>query len=289
VIRRTGLSADVLRAWERRYGAVRPARSSGGQRLYSADDLERLVLLQRATFGGHSIGEIARLDREALEALLDNTGRGPPGHETVALERLVREAMAATDALDSSALERLLRAGALSIGSEVFIDSALPRFLRAVGDRWHRGSLTPAHEHLASQVVRRVTVWLSAAYEPRPDAPTMIVSTPAGELHEFGALLAAATAANAGWKPVYLGPSLPAVDLVAAATQLRASMVAVSAVYVDGDAALRELREIRSGLPEAAKLIIGGAAAGRLERSLDGTEIRVLHDLAALRSLLSET
>ncbi|MDF2770629.1 MAG: transcriptional regulator, MerR family [Geminicoccaceae bacterium] len=288
VMRRTGLSADVLRAWERRYGAVKPTRSSGGQRLYSAEDVERLILLQRATSGGHSIGEIARLDREALDALLDRTGRDPATHETAALNHLVREAIAATDALDDTNLERVLRGGALSLGSEVFIDEALPRFLRAVGDRWHRGSLTPAHEHLASQGVRRVTAWLSAAYGPRSDAPTIVVATPAGELHELGAGLAAVVSAGAGWRPVYLGANLPAVDIIAAATQVRASVVALSTVYVDGDAALRELQQIRTGLPNSATLIIGGAAAGRLERSLDGTAIRVLPDLATLRRALRE-
>src|SRR5687767_8040152 len=74
VIRRTGLSADVIRAWERRYGAVAPSRSDGGQRLYSEDDVVRLVLLRNATAQGHSIGEIAALDISALEAL--STRRG---------------------------------------------------------------------------------------------------------------------------------------------------------------------------------------------------------------------
>ena len=71
VIARTGLTADVLRAWERRYGAVRPQRSGGRQRLYSEEDVTRLTLLRRATLAGHSIAEVARLRTEALEALVD--------------------------------------------------------------------------------------------------------------------------------------------------------------------------------------------------------------------------
>ena len=76
VIRRTGLSADVIRAWERRYGAVSPDRSDGGQRLYTEEDVVRLVLLQKATAEGHSIGEIATLDVRALDALCARTA-GP--------------------------------------------------------------------------------------------------------------------------------------------------------------------------------------------------------------------
>ena len=286
VIRRTGLSADVLRAWERCYGAVRPSRSKGGQRLYSADDVERLILLQRATAGGHSIGEIARLEREARDALLDRAGRDPAAAELEALDRLVREAVAATDALDGARLEQVLRGGALSLGVEVFVDEAVPRFLRVVGDQWHRGSLTPAHEHLATQVVRRITTWLSDAYEPRAEAPTIVIATPSGELHELGATLAAVAAAGEGWKPVYLGPNLPAADIVAAAKQVRASVVALGVVYADDDAAFHELQQLRSGLPDGTTLIIGGAAAGRLERSFDGKRISVLHDFDAFRRAL---
>ena len=79
VIRRTGLTADVIRAWERRYGAVSPSRSEGGQRLYSEHDVIRLSLLRKATAEGHSIGEIARLDDASLEVDLEITCAMPPG------------------------------------------------------------------------------------------------------------------------------------------------------------------------------------------------------------------
>jgi len=287
VIRRTGLSADVLRAWERRYGAVRPVRSSGGQRLYSADDLERLALLQRATAAGHSIGEIARLDRDALERLLDGAGRRPT--ETAAtIDAIVRDLMSAVERLDADVLEAELKRAALQLGSVAVVDDVLPRVLRVVGDRWHRGALTPAHEHLATQAVRSVLVWLSGAFEPRLTAHRVVVATPASEQHELGAMLVAAAAAGEGWSSVYLGPNLPAMDIAAAAEQVGASVVALSIVYVDSDATVQEIRETASRLPGSTLLVIGGTAAARLERSLDTTRIRVLPDLAAFRALLRE-
>ena len=287
VIRRTGLSADVLRAWERRYGAVRPVRSTGGQRLYSADDLERLSLLQRATAAGHSIGEIARLDSVALERLFEPSGAAGAEVE-VAIDTVVRDALSATETLDPEALDSGLKRAALEIGSSVFVDDVLPRFLRGVGDRWHRGALTPAHEHLATQTVRRVLVWLSEAYDPKSDAPRVVISTPANEHHELGALLAAAAAAGEGWRGVYLGPNLPALDIAVAATQAAASVVALSVVYADGERTLRELRRLAVELPSSTLLVIGGAAAARLERSLRVQGIRVLSDLAAFRAVLRE-
>jgi MerR family transcriptional regulator, light-induced transcriptional regulator len=288
VVRRTGLSADVLRAWERRYGAIQPDRTPGGQRLYSDADVERLVLLQRATVAGHSISEIARLDRDTLEALLDRPGGTGVAGSIAAAESHLRDAMATTEGLDSSGLEAVLKRAALSVGMEAFVDTVLPRFLRAVGDRWHRGAITPAHEHLATQTVRRVLSWIADAYDAPPDAPQIVVATPASELHELGAMLVAAAAASEAWRVLYLGANLPAGDIAAAATQAQASVVALSVVYVDGEVALRELQETANGLPAETLMIIGGTAAARLERSLGDSRIRVLADLDALRATLRE-
>ena len=289
VIRQTGLSADALRAWERRYGAVQPTRTSGGQRLYSVHDVERLILLRRATAAGHSIGEIATLDRETLERLVARSASSPgPKQLATAVDAEVREALVAAEALDVVGLERLLRRSALSLGSAVFIDEALPRFLRTIGDQWHRGEVTPAHEHLASQTARRVLTWVTMAYDAPADAPRIIVATPAGELHELGAMLAVAAAAGEGWRPVYLGPDLPADDIAAAAEQIGARAVALSLVHGDGQATLRQLEEIARLLPESTTLIAGGVAAVRLERSLADTRILVLRDLESLRSVLRE-
>jgi MerR family transcriptional regulator, light-induced transcriptional regulator len=286
VMRRTGLSADVLRAWERRYGAVHPQRSEGGQRLYSDEDVERLVLLQRATEAGHSISEIARLGRGALEALLEGGVRPGGVRALSSVDVAVRDAVTATEQLDPVALEAALKRGVLTAGTDLFVDEAVPRFLRDVGERWHRGSFTTAHEHLASDTVRRVLGWIAEAYDAPRDAPLVIVATPSTEMHELGAMLVAAAAASEGWRVVYLGPNLPATDIVAAASQVGANAVALSVVYSDSDHTVRELRMTAGSLPPGVIMLIGGMAAMRLERALTDTGIRVLRDLDALRSLL---
>jgi MerR family transcriptional regulator, light-induced transcriptional regulator len=288
VIRRTGLSADVLRAWERRYGAVHPQRSDGGQRLYSEADVDRLVLLQRATAAGHSISEIARLDRTALDALLETNPRPSSIRAVSSVELAVRDAMSAAEHLDPAALEGALKRGALAAGTAMFVDEALPRFLRDVGDRWHRGSFTPAHEHLASDTVRRVLGWMVEAYDVPRDAPVLLVATPSTEMHELGAMLVAAAAAGEGWRVVYLGPNLPAADIVGAASQVGAAAIALSVVYTDGENTVRELRTVAAALPPGTVMMIGGPAAIRLERLLADTEIRVVRDLEALRAFLRD-
>src|SRR5918998_1168765 len=189
VISRTGLTADVLRAWERRYGAVRPQRSAGGQRLYSEDDVARLTLLRRATLAGHSVAEIARLDESALEALLEEPARAQVGPSADAVDAVVATALAATTRLDAPAVEAALKRGALAFGGPALVDQVLSRFLQRVGELWHAGTLGPAHEHLASAAVRRVLGWATDAYTATPRAPRLVVATPVGELHEFGAML----------------------------------------------------------------------------------------------------
>ena len=297
VIARTGLTADLLRAWERRYGVVHPARSAGGQRLYSEEDVARLTLIRRATLRGHSIGELARLDVPALEALLEAPSRtsGAPSRAATAaeVETLVDAALAAAERLDAPALEGVLKRGALALGGGALVDDVVARFLHRVGERWHEGTLSPAHEHLASATVRRVLAWVAETYEggdPPSRAPWLVVATPAGELHEFGAMLVAAAAAEEGWRVVYLGASLPASHVAAAAEQVGARAVALSVVHADGaegeGSALDELRATARALPRGAALLVGGAAAGRHAEALGELGARVLPDIPALRRTL---
>jgi methanogenic corrinoid protein MtbC1 len=281
VINRTGLTADLLRAWERRYGAVRPQRSPAGQRLYTDRDIARLLLLRRATLDGHSIGAIAPLDDRALEALLETS----PAIESAAvdLSPLVRDAMAAVERLDAPALEATLRRAAMALGATAFVDSFAPRLLVEVGERWHEGGLGPANEHLATSTMRRVLDWVIEAFVVAPHAPRLVIATPAGERHELGAMLVSAAAVQEGWRVVYLGADLPAAQIVHAASQVRARAVALSIVASAGRGVTTELRAVARGLAEGTSLLLGGRAAAQVENV---PHARVLTDIAALRRAL---
>lgn len=283
VINRTGLTADVLRAWERRYGAVRPHRSPAGQRLYSERDVARLLLLRRATLDGHSIGAIAALDDRELEKLLETS----PVVSVAPVDDaspLVRDALAATAQLDATALDATLRRAAMTLGATAFVDDFAPRLLVEIGDRWHAGMLTPAHEHLATRLVRRALDAVAEAFTVAPRAPRLVVATPAGEHHELGALLVSAAAAQEGWRTVYLGANLPAADIVQAARQVRARIVAMSVIAVAGKEATAELRALARALPDGVTLLIGGRSADHVGSSI--RKARVLGDIGALRRAL---
>lgn len=289
VTRRTGLSADVLRVWERRYAVVTPTRSPGGQRLYSAADLERLRLLRRVVEGGHRIAGVARLATADLERLAAESGESMPGSgsgamDPAAIGAIHRTAMDAVDELEGAVLEAILKRAALSLATEVWIDDVIAPFLGAVGDRWHEGTISPAHEHLASTTTREVLAWVTRTFVPPPTAPTIVVGTLSGELHELGAMMACVIAAEAGWRVQYLGPNLPADALAAAARQLDARAIAVSMVYPDdADRAEAELRSLCELAAEDMSIIIGGQAAARMD--IPGATLAA--DTAAFRAALS--
>ena len=281
VSERTGLSQDVLRIWERRYGAVRPQRAAGGRRLYSDADIERLGLLHAATRAGRSIGQVAPMSTDALLALVgeDAEARARSVRTMVGTSdaaALVETALALTQSLNASALDERLRRGAAFVGLPAFVESVAAPLLRRIGEEWHAGRLSPAHEHLASSVLYDIIVETMRAFPRRDGAPGVLVATPAGERHTIGAALVGAAAAVAGWNVLYLGADLPARDIADAARVAGVRAVAVSIVYVDDrERVVREMRAVRSRLAPEITLIAGGAGASALAAELLAMGVRV--------------
>ena len=281
VAERTGLSQDVLRIWERRYGAVRPERAAGGRRLYTDADIERLGLLHAATRAGRSIGQVAPMSTDALLALVGEDAeararsvRTMTGTSDAAA--LVETALALTQSLDAAALDERLRRGAAFVGLPAFVETVAAPLMRRIGDEWHAGRLSPAHEHLASSVLHDIIVETMRAFPRRGGAPGVLVATPAGERHTIGAALVGAAAAVAGWNVLYLGADLPARDIADAARAAGVQVVAVSIVYVDDrDRVMREMRALRSRLAPEVTLIAGGAGASALAAELSAMGVRV--------------
>jgi MerR family transcriptional regulator, light-induced transcriptional regulator len=295
VARRTGLTAHVIRVWEKRYGAVSPMRTPTNRRLYSDRDVERLQLLHRATLAGHSIGQIAQLPNERLQALVATddlvTPARPkaPSQRSVdsSPQRLLDASLEAVERLDAARLEEILTQAAVALSQPVLIEQLIVPLMYRIGERWHEGTLRVAHEHLASAVVRTSLGSLSRGFGPSPSDPTLVVATPSGQLHELGALIVATTAASNGWHVTYLGPSLPAEDIAAAAHQSRARAVALSLVYPPDDPFLRgELSRLRRGLPEGVVVLVGGQAYDAYREALEKIGALVLNDLAELRQHL---
>jgi DNA-binding transcriptional MerR regulator/methylmalonyl-CoA mutase cobalamin-binding subunit len=290
VSKTTGLSPHVIRVWERRYKAVTPTRTETNRRLYSDTDIERLTLLRQATQAGHNISQLTKLPIERLREIgsragapvlrpnVDDVPKTPAGEIPLA------ECLAAVEKLDDRTLDRLLNQAAVHHSQTVVIENLIVPMLEQIGDRWSTGELRPAHEHLATAVVRSFVANIVGAYHPDASAPRLIVTTPAGQWHELGALLVTATAAAQGWRVTYLGPNLPADEIAGAAAQNSAQAVALSVVYPGDDPNVAlELRKLRAQLPAEVHLLVGGRCASRYEKVLK--EIHAIHitDMAHLR------
>lgn len=295
VSQRTGLSPDLVRAWERRYHVVRPRRSEGGQRLYSDADIEHLSNLHRAVLAGRPVGQVARLDRAALAELVASDAedaRGPspaavPDEPAGRIDAALQDALQAVELMDVERLARTLHRAGRALSVPLLLERLVAPLLREIGARWEDGRLQPIHERLASVEVHRFLTWLVETARVEPDAPCLAIATPAGQLMELGALMVGATAAAEGWRVAWLGPNLPAPDILLGVRTLRPDAVAISLVHQTRDPALhRELEAIARGLSGLVPLLVGGRAAPALALHLERHGAIVMTELAALRAWL---
>ena len=265
VAKLTQISLHLLRMWERRYQVVKPQRSDGGDRLYTQRDVERLRLVKQLYDAGHAIGRIARLSSEELTAMLPRHPPPPPlrGASSDPPDEAAERFLEAIRGLDIGTAERVLSRAAMVLGPREVAVRVLIPVLREIGQRWEERRFTMAQEHAATAVLRSHLGSLVRAHAADPDAPTALVTTPVGELHEFGALVAALLTAGLGWRVVYLGPNLPAEEVVRAAKVANAHAVLLSAVMGSERLGV-ELGQIRAGLEPRVEVVVGGAGAARI-------------------------
>lgn len=164
------------------------------------------------------------------------------------------------------------------------IEQVVAPLLVIIGQRWREGSMRAASEHLASATIRSFLGNLNGAFPGTTDAPRIVVTTPAGQVHELGALMAATAAAAEGWQVLYFGPSLPAELIVAAVDANRSRAVALS-IMLPGDAQVsRELEKLGQLLPETVVLLVGGRAAAYYDEVLQKIGAVHLTDLKSFRA-----
>ncbi|HKG57593.1 MAG TPA: MerR family transcriptional regulator [Candidatus Limnocylindrales bacterium] len=260
---RSGVSVPLLRAWERRYHVVAPARTASGYRLYDEPAISRLRAMRRLVADGWSPSAAAdRLASMPDSAIADDRVAGrsdpAPGGGDPAFEEAFVDAAAR---LDDARVERLLDE-AFGRGSfEHVAETQVLPALEALGAAWASGRVDVAGEHAASHaVLRRLSAAYQAAGRAAPERP-ILVGLPPGARHELGALAFAAAARRAGLPILYLGADLPVQDWIDAATRTRARAVVVGAITGDDrDAASRVARALHAARPDLL-IAFGGRGA----------------------------
>jgi MerR family transcriptional regulator, light-induced transcriptional regulator len=271
--RRSGVSPELLRAWERRYGLLEPTRSTGGLRLYSAADLDRVRAMQQHLAEGLAAAEAAALAAEA-EPRADHAVAYSPA---VAKRELDASLSGFDEARAHAVLDELLSTATLdSILSDVLIP-----FLRELGERWERGEITVAQEHFASSVLRGRLLGLARGWD-RGIGPRILLSCAPGERHDLGLIAFGLALRARGFRILFLGADTPIDSVAQTARAARPHVVVVSAVRAE------LLEEIAGPLRELAveyPVYLGGAGAtavGKEFPTLTGDPVEEADRFAAL-------
>lgn len=291
VCRRTGLSPQLVRTWEKRYAAVTPTRTETRRRLYSEEEIVRLDLLNQLTKNGHSISHIASLAEPELRGLLESSViLAAPATSTQAkiYDNFFDHAFAAIESLNAPGLLDCLQKAIVQHGYSAVLE-LIAGLIHDIGIRWRSGNLRIAHEHLATETLRIFLGGYAQNSHPERSAPLLVVATPVGQHHDLGAVLAAAAAQNVGWRVAFLGASLPCGEIAAAALTTQARAVALSIVYPADDPHLpRELETLRKLLPAGMPVLVGGRSASSYHGSLERMDARVVTSLSSLYGILED-
>lgn len=257
----TGLSADVVRVWERRYGFPVPVRLPSGHRRYRQEDLHRLRLMAEAVAQGHRPALVVRSGEAALKRLL--IPRDNPR-----VERLFEAARA----MDTEGLRGLLRESIEQLGWKPFLQQVVAPLLDRVGMAWAEGTIDIHHEHLVTEVLEDLLRQLRLECRTLPGRSSVLLSTLPGERHRLGLLMAALAYASQGTRTELLGVDLPVASIAQAARTLQVDRVAVSlSIQSSGETTRRLLLDLKERLPAGCRLLIGGQGAART-RKIDGVE-----------------
>ncbi len=265
--RLTGVTTHAIRIWERRYAALSPGRTPGGARLYTDADVQRLRAIKQLLEQGYAISAVARLDLPALSRLgpAAKAGRASAGEERgqSRARNVIDELVTALGEMDLERAGRTLTQAANGFSPHDLVVEVLAPALDEIGARWASGELCGASLHAASAMLRTHLGTLLAAQAVDSRAP-VICTTPQGEQHELGALLAAVMIAMSGRRVVYLGANLPAAQITQAARLSKAGGVALSVVGLEPEVARRELEALCKALPTGVPVLLGGRGSSEL-------------------------
>jgi MerR family transcriptional regulator, light-induced transcriptional regulator len=269
--RRTGTSPELLRAWEQRYELLRPSRSAGGFRLYSDEDLDRVVRTKELIAEGLSAGEAAR---RALTEPVEEPDDGPVE------DALADELRDALDRFDEDGANRAFDRLLAAFSVETVLQRILLPYLHVLGDRWSSGEASVAQEHFASALIRGRLLGLARGWG-NGSGPSVVLACPPDEEHDLGLIMFGIALARRGWRVTYLGQDTPFDTIRRAAAAVEAALVVLAvAEGTPTGGHVDELGALASDVPVA---IGGGVVDGALEKR--GVHVLEGDPIEAARSL----
>lgn len=288
VAKLTGLSKDVIRVWERRFGVLKPTRGANRYRNYSDEDVALLRYLKEQLDAGGSIGDLARLGREELlnrlraasprASFIDNT-----------FDRLLRELLSALDPFDRVMFEKRLNGAVAVVPFEEALHGILLPLQERVGQLWHDGHVNVAIEHY---VTKQIQQKIFSAMNQLPVAEfgaKVVVACPPGEEHDIAALAVAYRCRVRGCRVYYLGANVPVAALTKLCHEVEPDLTIVSFPLAFPETTATEIiRALAQEVSPASHLTVGGHGALAMREHFLKSHIDVLEDFAALDEKLEQ-
>lgn len=264
VERDTGLSKDVLRMWERRYGFPLPDRDANGERAYPAEQLERLRLVKRLMDQGHRPGKLLALPADELARLAPRHARQARVEAATVDTQGLEEMLALIKQHDANGYTQALQQRLARHGLQHFVQDIVAPLTQRVGDAWEDGHFAVFEEHLFTELTKRVIRQAIAALPPSAGAPHVLLTTMPDEQHLLGLLMAEALFALEGAECIPLGTQMPLNEIARAATAHQADIVALSfSIAFPRRQIVGQLEQLRQLLPPEIELWVGGSGTSR--------------------------
>lgn len=271
--RLTSIELDTLRMWERRYAFPRPERTSGGSRVYSEADVEALRLIKRALEQGYRPGEIVGKPLDELRQLVLVAGEAPSRAATAS--PTMATILGALGRDEVALLRAEFRQAAVMLGPRRFLTEVAHPVCVRVGELWADGKLEVRHEHLLSECLSAQLRVLMSAYEERPGAPRVLLSTLPNERHGLGLAMAEVYLAASQVTPVLLGVETPREQIVKAARSHAVDAVGLLVTEAsDLKATKSHIRWMLRELPRRVRIWVGGAGGASL--GIDDEAVRIV-------------
>jgi len=286
VAKLTGLSKDVIRVWERRFGLLKPTRGANRYRNYSDEDVTLLRFLKEQLDAGSSIGELAKLGREEL---LGRARASAPRVSFVdnTFSRLLRELLSKLNPFDRVIFEKRLNGAVAVVPFEEALHGILLPLQEQVGQLWHEGHVNVALEHY---VTKQIQQKIFSAMNQLPVAEfgaKVIVACPPGEEHDIAALAVAYRCRVRGCRVYYLGANVPIASLTNLCDKVKPDLTIISFPLALPEAnAAALVQSLTHEVVPASRLAVGGHGALAMRDLFVKSNIEIVEDFADLDVML---
>jgi MerR family transcriptional regulator, light-induced transcriptional regulator len=282
VAKLTGLSKDVIRVWERRFGLLKPTRGANRYRNYSDEDIALLRHLKEQLNAGESIGELSKLGREEL---LTRARASAPQISFVdnTFIRLLRELLSTLNPFDRVTFEKRLNGAVAVVPFEEALHGILLPLQEQVGQLWHENHIDVAIEHY---VTKQIQQKIFSAMNQLPVAEfgtKVVVACPPGEEHDIAALAVAYRCRVRGCRVYYLGANVPIASLTNLCGTVRPDLTIISfPLAPSNDQAMELVQTLTREVMPASRVAVGGHGALAMRDVFERSHIEVLADFAEL-------